>query len=65
MLNSLHTDFFFGLVTYYVLKAGNLHAMWLVTFVFEKNLSKHIDMGSSFEDLDAMSLTVKTDHKSD
>ena len=63
MLNSFHTDFFLGLVTY-VLKAGNLHVMWLVTFVSEKKLSKHINMGSSLENLDAKSLTVKTDYKS-
>ena len=41
----------------YVLVVGN--------FWVKKISSKHINMGSSFEDLDATSLTVKTDHKSD
>ena len=44
---------------------GNLHVMGLVTFGSKKISSKHINMGSSFEDLDAKSPTVKTDRKSD
>ena len=44
---------------------GNLHTTPLVTFGSKKKLSKHIDMGSSFEDLVATSLTVKTDFQSD
>ena len=31
----------------------------------KKKLSKHINMGASFKDLDASSLTVKTDFESD
>ena len=34
-------------------------------FWFKKISSKHINMGSSLEDLDTTSPTVKTDHKSD
>ena len=39
--------------------------MGMVTFGYEKNSSEHSDMGSSFEDLNAMRPTVKTDRKSD
>ena len=52
-------------VVTYVLQTGNLRVKSLITFRSKKISSEHIDMGSSFEDLDTTSLTVKADHKSD
>ena len=52
-----------GVVTY-VLKYGNLLDMGLVIFGSEKYSSEYINMGSSFENFDATSPTMKTDHKS-
>ena len=49
----------------YILQSGNSRVIRLVTFGSKKISSEHINMGSSFEDLDATSLTVKTDYKSD
>ena len=49
----------------YVLQPGNLRVKSLVTFRSKKILSEDINMGSSFEDLDTTSVTVKADHKSD
>ena len=63
MLKLLHTEFL-GLVTY-ILNPSNLLVMGLVTFVPNLFSSKHINMGSSFKDLDATSPTVKTDRKLD
>ena len=41
------------------------HGLLVGNFWGKKKLSEHINMGSSFEDLDAISPTVKTDTKSD
>ena len=53
-------------------RVGHLYVAGWVTCVLEvgyfwvrKNSSKHINMGSSFEDLVATSPTVKTDPKTD
>ena len=52
-----------GMVTY-LLQPGNSRVSRLVTFGSKQISSKHINIGSSFEDLDVTSPTVKTDHKS-
>ena len=44
---------------------ANLRAIDMATFNQKKKLSKHIDMGSSFEDLVATDLIVKTVFQSD
>ena len=44
---------------------GNSYAIDMATFNPKKNSSKHINMGSSFEDLIARDLMVKTDFQSD
>ena len=55
-----------------VCRVGNLHTTVRITqvllvgnFWFQKKSSKHIIMGSSFEDLVATGPTMKTNHKSD